>query len=285
MMSLLINPLARVIRKARAMVTRPIPLIDERVWDKATSRYRFVKLLSAEEKRRLRLIASDFLARKTFTGAGGFEIDDLAKVRIAAQASILVLELGVRNYDGWSEIVVYPGQFAPQREVMDESGVVHTTRDPLAGEAWLNGPVVLSYDDVARAGDSGYGMGAWSTHNVVIHEFAHKLDMLNGEPNGFPPLHRGMNRETWKQAFMSAYLAFCKDVDRADELEHRDGGAALDALPLDPYASESPAEFFAVISESFFETPSIVESAFPAVYQQLKLFYRQDPTARERLQR
>ncbi len=285
MMATLFNPLARVIRKARALVAKPVPLIDESLWKKATARYRFVQKLSAEENRRLRLIASDFLAHKTVTGASGFVVSDLIRVQIAAQACILVLELGVQNFDGWSEVVVYPGQFVPEREVVDESGVVHTTRDPLAGEAWLRGPVVLSYDDVARAGENRPGAAAWTTHNVVIHEFAHKLDMLNGEPNGFPPLHRGMNREDWKRAFMEAYLEFCEAVDRADAREPYDDGEALNALPIDPYGSESPAEFFAVVSEAFFETPSVVESAFPLVYRQLTLFYRQNPAARERLPR
>jgi MtfA peptidase len=280
MIATLLNPLARVIRKARSLVKKNVPLIDEQLWKKATSQYRFVQNLSAEENRRLRLIASDFLAHKTITGASGFIVSDLMRAQIAAQACILVLELGVQNFDGWSEVVVYPGQFVPEREVIDENGVVHTTRDPLAGEAWLHGPVVLSYDDVARAGESRSSAAGWTTHNVVIHEFAHKLDMLNGEPNGFPPLHRGMNKETWRRAFMEAYLEFCEAVDRADAREHYDDGEALNALPIDPYGSESPAEFFAVISESFFETPATVLEAFPAVYAQLKLFYRQDPATR-----
>ena len=276
MISSLFPPLARMIRKARAIVSRPVKLIDQQLWDQATSRYGFVQRLSSEENRRLRLIASDFLARKTITGAAGQEIDDLIRTQIAAQACILVLELGVNNFDGWTEIVVYPGHFTPEREFTDAAGVVHTTRSQLAGEAWLHGPVVLSYDDVARTGDPVHGVDGY---NVVIHEFAHKLDMLNGEPNGFPPLHRGMNRETWKQAFMRAYLDFCKAADDAEAVMRRDGGAALDALPLDPYAAESPAEFFAVVSEAFFETPEIVEDAFPQVYDQLRLFYRQHPAA------
>ena len=251
--------------------------INEALWRDATAGYAFVQTLGAEENRRLRLIAADFLSRKVIHGAAGLEINDLIRVQIAAQACILVLELGVEYFDGWSEIIVYPGQFVPEREVVDEIGLVHTTRDPLAGEAWLGGPVVLSYEDVAKSSDPAY---AGQGYNVVIHEFAHKLDMLNGEPNGFPPMQKGMNREDWKQAFMAAYLAFCEQVDRADAREQHDGGKALDALALDPYASESPAEFFAVISEAFFETPRAIADAFPAVYEQLTLFYRQRPATR-----
>ncbi len=272
-----LNPFTRMFRRARTLVTRPIPLIDESLWRKATSRYEFVSALSAEENRRLRLIASDFLSRKTITGAAGLEIDDLIRTQIAAQACILVLELGVGYFDGWSEIVVYPSQFVPQREVVDEIGVVHTTNDPLSGEAWLGGPVVLSYEDVVRSGDPISGVEGY---NVVIHEFAHKLDMRNGSANGFPPMQRGMSREAWKRAFMSTYLEFCKQVDTAEAHQHIDGGRALEALPLDPYAAENPAEFFAVISEAFFETPETVAESFPAVYEQLTKFYRQNPAAR-----
>jgi hypothetical protein len=271
------RPFARAWRKVREITSAPVEPIDEHLWRRATAPYVFVQRLTAEENRRLRLIASDFLARKRIEGAAGLVITDLMRVQIAAQACILVLELGVDSFNGWRDIVVYPGQFVPQREIIDEAGVVHTTRDPLAGEAWLGGPVVLSYEDVARTGDPLHGVEGY---NVVIHEFAHKLDMLNGEPNGFPPLHRGMKREAWKQAFMSAYLDFCRAVDAADAREARDGGRALDALPLDPYASESPAEFFAVASEAFFELPDVVADAFPAVYSQLRDYYRQDPASR-----
>lgn len=274
----LLRTTTRAFRKARALTSKKVALIDLAAWNQATADYQFVRRLTAEESRRLRLIASDFLARKTFVGAAGLEIDELIRIQIAAQACILILELDVDFYDGWREIIVYPGQFAKTHDVMDEFGVVHTTRDPLAGEAWLGGPVVLSHADVAHtenAVDRGDG------YNVVIHEFAHKLDMLNGEANGYPPLHRGMSKETWKRTFLAAYLAFCKQVDEAEALARRDGGRALDAIAIDPYAAESPAEFFAVISEVFFEMPEAVHDAFPAVYQQLKAFYKQDPLARQ----
>jgi Mlc titration factor MtfA (ptsG expression regulator) len=268
---------ARAFRRATSFANRKVELVDLTAWNAATANYHFVQRLTSEENRRLRLIASDFLSRKTITGAAGLEIDELIRIQIAAQACILILELDVDYYVGWREIIVYPGQFAKTHDVMDEFGVVHTTRDPLAGEAWLGGPVVLSHADIAHtenAVERGDG------YNVVIHEFAHKLDMLNGEANGYPPLHRGMSKETWKRAFLAAYLSFCKQVDEADGLAHKDGGRALDAIPIDPYAAENPAEFFAVISEVFFEMPETVLDTFPVVYQQLKAFYKQDPAAR-----
>jgi Mlc titration factor MtfA (ptsG expression regulator) len=119
----------------------------------------------------------------------------------------------------------------------------------------------LSWADAERTGEE-------AIYNVVIHEFAHKLDMLNGEANGFPPLHADMSRERWSGVFTSAYERFCVAVDTDCELE------------LDDYAAESPAEFFAVMSEAFFEAPAVVRRAYPDVYHQLTQFYRQDPAAR-----
>ena len=255
----------------------PFQPIPAPLWRDATRAYLFMRGMSAADSEHLRLLASHFLQDKRISGAAELEISELMRTQIAAQACILVLELGLDYYRGWSEIVLYPGQFVPEREVVDEAGVVHVTRNALAGEAWLGGPVILSYDDVAQASDEHARVAGY---NVVIHEFAHKLDMLNGEPNGYPPLHQGMSIEAWKRDFMAAYLDFCKRVDAADARAEKIGDAAYDFMVIDPYAAESPAEFYAVISEAFFETPEIVNAEYPEVYGQLKAFYRQDPLLR-----
>ena len=156
---------------------------------------------------------------------------------------------------------------------MDEAGVLHHVEEPMSGESWERGPVILSWADAEEAGrGDGY--------NVVVHEFAHKLDMLNGEPNGFPPLHADMSAKAWKAAFSEAYEDFRGSVDAAEAMPEHRVQQALDELPIDPYAAESPGEFFAVASEAFFETPELLAPAYPAVYEQLRLFYRQDPKAR-----
>jgi Mlc titration factor MtfA (ptsG expression regulator) len=261
-------------RSRPAARSRPI---DAALWDEATAGWLFMRGLPGEANQRLKALSERFLATKHFSGTHGLEIDARMQVEIAAQACILVLELGGDWYEGWSEIIVYPSQFAPEREVVDEAGVVHLTNDPMSGEAWLGGPVVLSYEDVALAGDEAHRVAGY---NVVIHEFAHKLDMRHGEPNGFPPLHSGMDPGLWKAAFTSAYRDFCARVEAADRLPEARAQAALDALPIDPYAVENAGEFFAVASEAFFETPELLRPAYPAVYEQLRLFYRQDPGER-----
>lgn len=271
----MLNNFIRWVTKSKlaTVFTKPIPPISPVLWASATANYEFVRRLSLEDQARLRHLASAFLSDKTISGADGQQITELARVQIAAQACILILNLGLDYYDGWHEIILYPAQFTTEHEYTDAAGVVHRTRSVLAGEAWLQGPVVLSYEDVANTDDA---------HNVVIHEFAHKIDMLNGGANGYPPLHKALNREKWKQTFLHAYLQFCEAVDIAEKsaemLPRRQVRAALDAIPIDPYAAENPAEFFAVCSEVFFEAPEVLAAGFPAVFEQLALFYKQNPT-------
>ncbi|HEY4997931.1 MAG TPA: zinc-dependent peptidase, partial [Usitatibacter sp.] len=164
----------------RSRGERPARAIGAQLWKRATSSWLFMRGLEAAEVERLRALCERFLATKHFSGTHGLEISEVMQVEIAAQACILVLELGESWYEGWSEIIVYPSQFAPEREVVDEAGVVHLTNDPMAGEAWLGGPVILSYEDVAMTGDEELRVAGY---NVVIHEFAHKLDMRNGDPS------------------------------------------------------------------------------------------------------
>lgn len=235
--------------------------LDPALWRETLERLTFLRALTKAEQERLRVNVILFLHYKSLQGAGGLALDAAMQLLIAAQACILILNLDIDYYSGWVEVIVYPDEFVPKHEVTDEHGVVHIERMPRAGEAWLQGPVILSWADVAPSGDAD-GV------NVVIHEFAHKLDMLNGDANGCPPLHRGMSRDDWSQAFGSAYADFCRRVD------------AGEALAIDPYAAESPAEFFAVLSEAFFEIPETVSRLYPRVYAQLALFYRQDPLAR-----
>jgi len=151
--------------------------LDPALWRKVLARLPFMHGLSEAERERLRQCVILFLHQKSIRGAGGLVLDYEMQLTIAAQACILILNLDVDYYRGWVEVIVYPDEFIPAIEYTDEDGVVHTEHEPLAGEAWLQGPLILSWADVAPAAD---GSGV----NVVIHEFAHKLDMLNGDANG-----------------------------------------------------------------------------------------------------
>ena len=226
--------------------------IDEALWRATLAAFPF---LHSFDQDKLKAQALLFLAEKSFIGAHGLELTDRMRLAIAAQACVPVLELGLDWYDGFTGIVVYPGDFRVRRVEADEHGVVHEWDDELAGEAMPGGPVVLSWD--AAANDPKI--------NVVIHEFVHKIDMLNGVADGLPPLHAGMNAAAWTGAFREAYEGFCDAVDRGKDTW------------LDPYAAEHPSEFFAVISEAFFQEPAETRRRYPDVYGQLALFYRQDP--------
>src|SRR5262249_5753322 len=254
--------LAFMIGWFRARPRDPRHAIDAELWKRATASWLFMRGLDAGESEKLRGPAERCLGRQHFSGTYGLDVTEAMRVEVAAQAAILVLELGIEWYDGWSEVIVYPAQFAPEREYTDEAGVVHLTQDPMAGEAWLGGPVLLSYEDVAMTADEEMRVAGY---NVVIHEFAHKLDMRNGDSNGFPPLHSGMSPREWRLAFAAAFEDFGKRVDAAERLPRRKSQEALDALPIDPYAAESPGEFFAVASEAFFETPELLAPAYPEV--------------------
>ncbi len=223
---------------------------------------RVVSLLEdwpADALARLREHVVFFLRAKRFTAAGGGEITGELRLLVAIQACVPILHLDIDYYTGWREVIMYPDTFVTRHQEMDEAGVLHSWRQPSAGEAWSHGPLVLSQADVEES--ARYRDG----YNVVIHEAAHKLDMLNGDANGFPPLHREMRIADWVRAWSEAYEIFCEQVDH-DE-----------ATVLDPYGAENPAEFFAVISEAFFETPAVVYEHFPSLYPQLMNFYRYDP--------
>ena len=242
-------------RVRRTIARRPIA---ESLWRDALQRCTAARRLGASDQATLRVLATLFLQSKSLEPTKGLHLGDADRVLIAAHACVPILKLGIDWYDGWHSVIVYPDAFIPRRPHTDAAGVVHQTSSVMAGEAWGRGPVILSWADVQNGGRK-------PGHNVVVHEMAHKLDMLNGDANGFPPLHRRMDRREWSRVFSTAW-------DRLKQAQ----GDGVD-LPIDPYALENPAEFFAVASEQFFETPANLREHLPDVYRQLELFYRQHP--------
>ena len=238
--------------------------IDEALWREATAEWLFMRGLPEESNRRLKALSERFLAMKHYSGTHGLEVDARMQVEIAAQACILVLELGIEWYEGWSEVIVYPSQFAPEREEMDEDGVVHLTNDPMAGEAWLGGPVVLSYEDVALAADAEQRVAGY---NVVIHEFAHQLDQEAGYANGAPELATRGHYARWSRVLGEEYERL------------RASAEAGEPSLLDDYGATDPAEFFAVLAEVFFEQPQPLREENPLLYDELSRFFRVDPAS------
>lgn len=235
--------------------------ITREQWDEAYHQLSFLRGLNVEEKQSLEELCLLFMHHKVFEGAKGFQITPYVMLVISLQACLPILRLGLSCYDNFSTIIVYPYDFITNRQEMDENGVVDHDRTHTLGEAWLRGPVILSWPSSEEGGiEDG--------SNLVIHEFTHKLDMQNGVANGFPPLHDGVESSDWVREFSKAYDYF-QDRCNGDQLHG-----------FDCYAASNPAEFFSVFSEMFFEKPDKVRKYFPEVHNLLELYYRQTPISR-----
>ena len=230
-------------------------------WDEAFDSLPLLESMSASEKVQLRKQAILFMHQKVFEGAHDVVVTESMALIIALQACLPVLNLGIDCYDGWTSVIVYPSGFAPKRVYTDEYGVQHHVQSNLAGESWLHGPVVLSWDETEHAGHI-------DGSNLVIHEFAHKLDMQNGVANGFPPLHPEMDQGGWAEVFSVGF----------EDFQHKCNTGKH--IGIDCYGASSPAEFFAVLSEVFFERPDLLQAHYAAIYEQLRQYYRQDLMAR-----
>ena len=253
-------------RRSRTLERNPIAPAH---WAEVRRRLPILDGLDEAELQRLRERAVLFLAGKRLTALPGVELGAVERLLLAAQAQLPLLHLDELDwYRGFHEIVLYPDDFLSPQRHRDAAGVEHEWDDARSGEAWQQGPVILAWPGVEAS-------GGWEGYNLVIHELAHKLDMLDGGANGLPPLHRDMRVQDWAQAMQGAFDALNAELDADPDAE----------TAIDPYAAEDPAEFFAVTSEYFFSAPDLLADAFPAVYRQLALFYRQDPLTRlQRLQ-
>ncbi len=251
----------RAWRRQRILARNPISPAQ---WQAVLQQLPILDGLNEDEQQRLRERAVLFLHHKHLSALPGVELDSHARLLLAVQAELPLLHLADLNwYQGFHEIVLYPDDFVSPQRHRDASGVVHEWDGEHSGEAWQQGPVILAWPGVLASGQ-------WDGYNLVIHELAHKLDMLNGDANGLPPLHGNMAIQDWAKAMQSAFDQMNAELDANPEAD----------TAIDPYAAENPAEFFAVTSEYFFSAPDLLAEAFPAVYAQLALFYRQAPLAR-----
>ncbi len=259
--------------------TRPIPLA---LWQATLDGYPFLAALDTGARDRLCVLAEQFLAEKEFHGAADLVVTDQMAVAIAAQACLPLLHIDVRPdalhrpgssplawYGDFVGVVVQPGDVVARREATDDAGVVHHYDEVIAGEAMDRGPVMLSWPAVAAAGAS-----ADAGFNLVIHEFAHKIDMADGAADGCPPLHAGFMgaasaaqaRARWHALWQSAYEEFREKVIIAE----RFGGPPT---WLDPYGAEAPDEFFAVACEAYFVNRKRFSDEFGSLRPVLDAFF------------
>jgi Mlc titration factor MtfA (ptsG expression regulator) len=223
----------------------------------------YYRLLSRNEQTELRKLIRVFLAEKKFEGCGGLEMTDEIRVTIAAQACILLLNRKHDYYAGLRSVLVYPSSYQAPSQFVDPVGVVHEGDQGRLGEAWLRGAVILSWDDVRR-GSADFQDG----HNVTLHEFAHQLDQEDGIFDGAPVLAKGSHYRSWARVLLKEYKALGKAAERGQE------------TLIDQYGATNPAEFFAVITEAFFERPKALKEKHPELYEELRKFFHQDPLAR-----
>lgn len=248
----------RLRREQRALQRRAIP---EALWQLTLARYPFLAQRSEEDLQTLRRLTSLFLDEKSFHGVEGFEVSDDIAVAVAAQACLPVLRLGLQCYSALHSVVMHADEVMARRVVTDEDGVVHEYDEPLVGEASVDtGQMMLTWSDVRDAQE----LADWA-YNVVIHEFAHLLDALNGEIDGIPGLPSVQAQQEWAEVLDREYERFCGWLDAGRE------------TVLDPYGGEGPEEFFAVAAEAFFVAPRPMKKEQPALYRLLSGYFQQDP--------
>jgi MtfA peptidase len=220
----------------------------------------YLQDLSEADQERLLSDILVFLDEKNFEGCGGLSLTDEIRVTIAAQACLLLLHRKNDDYPRLRSILVYPHAYRVNVTKGSPDGLIQEGPETRAGESWGHGAVVLSWDDVKKsASDLRDG------HNVVLHEFAHQLDQEDGAADGVPILARRARYTAWARVLGSEYRELVSEIDKG----HR--------TDIDPYGAISPAEFFAVVTECFFENPVALKRKHPELYDQLRLFYRQDP--------
>ncbi len=239
---------------------RPPAVPNAGLWAEVRRATPWLNALDPLRDARLQRLAAQFLQQKTITPLAGLSLDTQARVQLAALCCLPLLEFGASGLRGWSQMLVYPEAFRVQRSHVDTAGVLHEYEDELIGESWDTGPLILSWADVqADLAEPHAGFC------VAVHEMAHKLDALDGAMDGTPPLPRAWQR-VWAADFQRSFDALCARVDRGED------------TAVDPYASESPEEFFAVTSELHFSAPALLQSELPAVAAHLQRFYG-PPTA------
>ncbi len=245
-------------RRRRRLLASPFPVEWERT---IAENVRAWHWLDDDDRERLQRFVLVFVAEKYWEGCNGLEMTDEVRVTIAANAGLLVLGFGPFYFERLQTILVYPDRYVVKSQQHLAGGVVSESRDVRLGEAWTRGPVVLAWKDVLEGGqvhDDG--------RNVVLHEFAHLLDMLFGDlADGVPYLESEHERVTWSEVTDRAYRNLVRET--------RQGRRTL----LDSYGAKSEAEFFAVATECFFERPRNMERELPDLYAVLCGFYRQRP--------
>lgn len=243
--------------RLRKALAEPFPAEWRRILQQNLPVYRRMPTdLQMQLKRRIQ----QFMHEKHFTGCAGLEVTDEMRVTIAASACLLLLNRNTGVYPGLKYILVYPNAFLVSRDIQDGTGLVTHNKRGLLGESWSSGKVILSWEDVLN-GSRNFGDGA----NVALHEFAHQLDHESGATNGAPFLGNRAGYRRWARVLTDEFEKLQRAAYRGDE------------TLIDHYGATEPAEFFAVVTETFFEQPDRMKQEHPALFEQLQHYYRVNP--------
>jgi Mlc titration factor MtfA (ptsG expression regulator) len=253
----------------RRLRKNKIPL---KLWHQSIAQMPLLLRYSGREKMQLRLLASEVLWEKAIIPVKGFELTDEIQVVIATQVAVLLFGLAEPETDpslswihNWNQILVYPTAFHNGRKtIFNAQGLLQSLAGLESGETQYQGGIIIDWAD-----DQPHPLRKHA-NQVLLHEMAHKLDMLDGDTNGHPPLHSNMSHQAWFEAFETSFETLNRQLQQGK------------LTAFNPYAATNPAEFFAVSTEYFFEAPQVLKRLFPKVYHQLTLFYRQDPLLRVR---
>jgi MtfA peptidase len=240
----------------KKLLLKPFPPEWENIVQKNVPLY---NRLPDELRKQLQGLVNVFLDEKDFEGCGGLKITEEIKVTIAAQACMLLLNRKTSIFKKLHTILVYPNTFVV-KSVSTDGAVTIEGHSVHLGESWQHGPVILAWDSVA-----GKTSEFREAQNVVLHEFAHQLDQEKGEANGAPILDSSSSYVTWAKILSREYESLQKS--------ERTGVQSV----IDTYGAENPAEFFAVVTEAFFEKPEILKKNHPELYNELSNYYHIDP--------
>jgi Mlc titration factor MtfA (ptsG expression regulator) len=254
--------------RLRRALARPLPASAQAILAQNVAQYRGMPAALQEQ---LHTLVRQFLHQKTFVGCAGLAITEEMRVTIAGQACLLLLNRASRVYPELDTILVYPDAFTAPRKEVDPAGVVHDAPRGLLGESWGDGRVLLSWRHVRRHGHAEPG-----AQNVVLHEFAHQLDSESGSNNGAPYLGSAESYRSWSKVLSADYEALRRDAMFGSG--DQEGEQGVDSV-LDHYGATSPAEFFAVATESFFQKPWALAARHAALYEEFLKYYRVDPRA------
>lgn len=243
--------------RLRQVISAPFPAEWRAIIRRNVPTYRY---LPTDLQHQLQRLVKQFIHQKEFTGCNGLVMTDEIKVTIAASACLLLLNRKTDVFGGLRYILVYPSAFSVPRESEDEAGLRHAYPAHLLGESWANGKVILSWEDVLKGNQDRHdGM------NLVLHEFAHQLDSEAGAVNGAPVLANKKRYQRWADVFQREFQALQQAVLQGDY------------TLLDYYGATNPAEFFAVVTEVFFEQPQAMQQLHPELFSELKHYYKVDP--------